>query len=591
MTAIKGGEFLIRQTRPEEIFTPEEWGEEERMIAQTCRDFLAQEVLPLVDKIDSMEDLNLMPSLLKKAGELGILSISIPTEYGGMGMDFKTSMLAAEAVGGGHSFSIAISAHTGIGTLPILYYGTEEQKQKYIPKLGSGEWLGCYCLTEPSAGSDANSGKTKATKDADAWKINGQKMWITNGGFADVFTVFAKIEDDENLSAFIVDKGAEGLTLNPEEKKMGIKGSSTRQVFFNDVTLADNAQLSERENGFKIALNILNVGRIKLAAATLGAAKDIVNLSVKYANERNQFGRPISKYGAIKYKIGEMAIRTYALESAVYRISQNIQDRITALETGGMEKGKATLKGIEEYAAECAMMKVFGSEVLDYVADEGVQIHGGMGYSAETRVEKAYRDSRINRIFEGTNEINRMLTVDMLLKKAMKGELDLLGAAKTVQDELLGIPDFGNESEELFASEYKLIENFKKAVLMVAGAGAQKLMMEMSKEQEVLMNIADMAIDAYAAESILLRVHKRILRDGEEGQEVFKAMAQVFLHDAADRIHRSAKEALLAFGEGDELRMMLMGAKRFTKTSNLNIKDLRRLVADANIEANKYAFG
>ena len=316
-----------------------------------------------------------------------------------------------------------------------------------------------------------------------------------------------------------------------------------------------------------------------------------MNLSVKYANERNQFGRPISKYGAIKYKIGEMAIRTYALESAVYRISQNIQDRITALETGGMEKGKATLKGIEEYAAECAMMKVFGSEVLDYVADEGVQIHGGMGYSAETRVEKAYRDSRINRIFEGTNEINRMLTVDMLLKKAMKGELDLLGAAKTVQDELLGIPDFGNESEELFASEYKLIENFKKAVLMVAGAGAQKLMMEMSKEQEVLMNIADMAIDAYAAESILLRVHKRILRDGEEGQEVFKAMAQVFLHDAADRIHRSAKEALLAFGEGDELRMMLMGAKRFTKTSNLNIKDLRRLVADANIEANKYAFG
>ena len=591
MTAIKGGEFLIRQTRPEEIFTPEEWGEEERMIAQTCRDFLAQEVLPLVDKIDSMEDLNLMPSLLKKAGELGILSISIPTEYGGMGMDFKTSMLAAEAVGGGHSFSVAISAHTGIGTLPILYYGTEEQKQKYIPKLGSGEWLGCYCLTEPSAGSDANSGKTKATKDADAWKINGQKMWITNGGFADVFTVFAKIEDDENLSAFIVDKGAKGLTLNPEEKKMGIKGSSTRQVFFNDVTLADNAQLSERENGFKIALNILNVGRIKLAAATLGAAKDIVNLSVKYANERNQFGRPISKYGAIKYKIGEMAIRTYALESAVYRISQNIQDRITALETGGMEKGKATLKGIEEYAAECAMMKVFGSEVLDYVADEGVQIHGGMGYSAETRVEKAYRDSRINRIFEGTNEINRMLTVDMLLKKAMKGELDLLGAAKTVQDELLGIPDFGNESEELFASEYKLIENFKKAVLMVAGAGAQKLMMEMSKEQEVLMNIADMAIDAYAAESILLRVHKRILRDGEEGQEVFKAMAQVFLHDAADRIHRSAKEALLAFGEGDELRMMLMGAKRFTKTSNLNIKDLRRLVADANIEANKYAFG
>lgn len=589
MNAIKGGEFLIRKTKPEDIFIPEEWSEEERMIAQTCRDFLAQEVIPVIDKIDSMEDPELMPSLLKKAGELGILAISIPEQYGGMGMDFKASMLAAEAVGGGHSFSVAISAHTGIGTLPILYYGTDEQKQEFIPKLGTGEWLGCYCLTEPSAGSDANSGKTKAVLEGDQWNINGQKMWITNGGFADIFTVFAKIDDDETLSAFIVKKGSKGLTLNPEEKKMGIKGSSTRQVFFNDVKVPKDAQLSDRENGFKIALNILNVGRIKLAAATLGAAKEVVSVSVKYANERNQFGRPISKYGAIKYKLGEMAIRTYALESAVYRISQNIQDRIKGLEDEGIEKGKATLKGIEEYAAECAMMKVLGSEVLDYVTDEGVQIHGGMGYSAETIVEKAYRDSRINRIFEGTNEINRMLTVDMILKKAMKGELDLMGAAKAVQDELLSIPDFGNDDSGLFAEEYKLIETFKKAILMVAGSAAQKLMMDLPKEQEVLMNIADMAIDTYTAESILLRVHKKILNEGEAGQDAYSAMAKVYVHDAADRVNKAGKEAILSFAEGDEQRMMLMGMKRFTKTQPQNIKDLRRSVADVIISSNNYS--
>lgn len=588
-SVIKGGEFLIRQTKPEEIFIPEEWSEEERMIAQTCRDFLAQEIIPRVDEIDSMENPELMPSLLKKAGELGILAISVPQEYGGMGMDFKASMLAAEAVGGGHSFSVAISAHTGIGTLPILYYGTEEQKQKYVTKLATGEWLGCYCLTEPGSGSDANSGKTKAVLEGENWNLNGQKMWITNGGFADVFTVFAKIDDDETLSAFIVDGKTDGLTLNPEEKKMGIKGSSTRQVFFNDVKIPENNQLSDRENGFKIALNILNVGRIKLAAATLGAAKDLMDASVQYANERNQFGRPISKYGAIRYKLGEMGLRTYALESAVYRISQNIQDRINDLAEGGTDKGKATLKGIEEYAAECAMMKVYGSEVLDYVADEGVQIHGGMGYSAETRVEMAYRDSRINRIFEGTNEINRMLTVDMILKKALKGELDLLGAAQKVQDELLAIPDFGEEDDSPFAREYKQIENFKKSVLLVAGAAAQKLMMNLAKEQEVLMNIADMAIDTYVAESLLLRVHKRINTLGADDQKVYSAMAELYIHDASDRINKSAKEALLAFGEGDELRMMLMGIKRFTKTENINSTDLRRRIAQRLIDENNFA--
>lgn len=590
MTAIKGGEFLIRSTKPEEIFIPEEWSEEEKMIAATCREFLQQEVIPNIDKLDAMEDPELMPNLLKKAGELGILAISVPQEYGGMGMDFKASMLAAEAVGGGHSFSVAISAHTGIGTLPILYYGTDAQKAEYIPKLASGEWLGCYCLTEPGSGSDANSGKTRAVLDGDQWKLNGQKMWITNGGFADVFTVFAKIDDDDTLSAFIVNKGAEGLTLNPEEKKMGIKGSSTRQVFFNDVRIAKDKQLSDRENGFKIALNILNVGRIKLAAATLGAAKDVVSVSAQYANERNQFGRPIAKYGAIRAKLGEQAMQTFALESAVYRISQNIQDRIDALAAEGLDKGKATLKGIEEYAAECAMMKVYGSEVLDFVVDEGVQIHGGMGYSAETRVEKAYRDSRINRIFEGTNEINRMLTVDMILKKAMKGELDLMGAAQKVQDELLSIPDFGDSNGGLFEEEYKLIEGFKKAILMAAGAAAQKLLMNLAKEQEILMNIADMAIDAYVAESMVLRIHKRIIKMGESGQEVYKNMATLFVHDAADRIHRNGKEALMSFAEGDELRMMLMGMKRFTKVQAKNVKELRRSIAQKVIDDNRYNF-
>ena len=581
---------MIRSTKPEEIFIPEEWSEEEKMIAQTCREFLQQEVIPNVDKLDAMEDPELMPSLLKKAGELGILAISVPQEYGGMGMDFKASMLAAEAVGGGHSFSVAISAHTGIGTLPILYYGTEAQKQAYIPKLASGEWLGCYCLTEPGSGSDANSGKTRAVLEGDQWKINGQKMWITNGGFADVFTVFAKIDDDDTLSAFIVNKGAAGLSLNPEEKKMGIKGSSTRQVFFNDVRIPKDNQLSDRENGFKIALNILNVGRIKLAAATLGAAKEVVSISAQYANERSQFGRSIAKYGAIRAKLGEQAMQTFALESAVYRISQNIQDRIDALAAEGLDKGKATLKGIEEYAAECAMMKVYGSEVLDFVVDEGVQIHGGMGYSAETIIEKAYRDSRINRIFEGTNEINRMLTVDMILKKAMKGELDLMGAAQKVQDELLGIPDFGDGEGGLFEEEYKLIEGFKKAILMAAGAAAQKLMMNLAKEQEILMNIADMAIDAYVAESMVLRVHKRIMKMGEAGQEVYKNMASLFVHDAADRIHRNGREALMSFAEGDELRMMLLGMKRFTKVQPKNVKDLRRSIAQKVIDDNRYNF-
>ncbi len=589
--AIRGGEFLIRATEPSEIFIPEEWSEEHRMIAQSCIDFLNAEIIPNLDRMDSMEA-GFMEGALNKAGELGLLGVSIPEEYGGLGLDFKSSMLAAEALGSGHSFSVAYGAHTGIGTLPILYYGNEEQKKKYVTKLATGEWKACYCLTEPSSGSDANSGKTRAklTDDGKHYVINGQKMWITNSGFAHVFIVFAKIDDDKNLSAFIVEKGTPGIELNPEEKKMGIKGSSTRQVFFNDCKVPVENMLNEREAGFKIALNILNIGRIKLAAGVLGGMKDSIDHSVQYANERNQFGRPISKYGAIRFKLAEQAIRTYVLESATYRVAQNIEDAINSHAASGMPKSDAILKGIEEYAAECAMMKVFGSECLDYVVDEAVQIYGGMGYSAETRVERGYRDARINRIFEGTNEINRILTVDMLIRKAMKGQLDLMGPAMKVAGELMSIPDSGSGDGKPFSKETKLIENFKKTVLMVAGSAAQKLMQTLAKEQEVLMNIADMVIWTYAAESALLRTRKIIEMQGEAAAADQIAMTQVWLYDCADRIHKAGKDAINSFVEGDEQRMMLMGLKRFTKCEDINVKALRQQIAQKLISEGKYCY-
>ena len=588
---IKGGEFIIRNTSPNEIFTPEEWSEEQRMIAQMCDDFIHQEIAPNIERIDAMEPC-LMEKLLEKAGELGLLGLSVPEDLGGMGLDFKTSLLAAERLGKGYSFSVAYGAHTGIGTLPLLYYGNEAQKQKYIPKLASGEWKASYCLTEPGSGSDANSGKTKATLSADGthYLLNGQKMWITNGGFANFMTVFAKIDDDENLSAFLVEADSEGISLNPEEKKMGIKGSSTRQVFYNNVKVPVENLLSERGNGFKIALNILNIGRIKLAGGVLGGAKETITESIHYATQREQFGRAISKYGAIRYKLAEQAIRTFVLESATYRAAQNIDDAIDALIASGMDKGKATLKGIEQFAAECAALKVAGSECLDYVVDEAVQIYGGMGYSAESPVERAYRDSRINRIFEGTNEINRMLTVDMILRRAMKGELDLMGPAMKIAGELMSIPDMSGLPEGIFGNEYKALEGFKKTILMVAGSAVQKLMMTLAKEQEILMNIADIAIWTYQAESVLLRVEKIIAAQGEAAAAVHIAMAKTYVYDSADRIEKAAKDAINSFAEGDEARMMLMGLKRFTKMEPFNPKSARQLIAETLIAANKYPF-
>ena len=584
---------MIKETEASEIFIPEEFNEEQLMIKQSCQDFLDQEVYPKLDEIDSMKHPELMPLLMDKAGELGLLGTSVPERFGGFGMNFNTSMLIAEVLGAGHSFAVAMSAHTGIGTLPILYYGTEEQKQKYLPKLATGEWKAAYCLTEPDSGSDANAAKTKAelSDDGKHYIINGQKMWITNGGFADVLTVFARIEDDKYLTAFIIEKDFGGITMNEEESKMGIKGSSTRQIFFNDCKVPVENMLSERGKGFKIAVNILNIGRIKLGVAAVGACKAILDRSVKYSNERRQFGKSISNYGAIKHKLAECAARTYASESAHYRAGQNIDDAYDALVEGGMEPAKARLKSVEQFAIECAILKVHGSETLDYVVDEGVQIYGGMGYSSEAPMDRAYRDARINRIFEGTNEINRMLVLDMMLKRGMKGELDLMGSAKAVAGELMAIPDFGSENEEgLFYQERKVLANLKKAALMIAGAAVQKFMMKLSHEQEILMNLADILIQIYTAESALLRTEKLISNRGEEACSYQIDMTRIYLYYALDQSFIAGKQAIYGFAEGDELRMMLLGLKRYTKAEPFNLKDARRRVADAMIKENHYIY-
>jgi alkylation response protein AidB-like acyl-CoA dehydrogenase len=587
----KGGEFLVKETKPQDIFIPEEFSEEQIMIKETCSDFLEKEILPRLDEIDNQND-GLMVNLLEKAGELGLLGISVPEKYDGFGQDMNTSMLSTEIMGTFSSFAVAYAAHVGIGTFPILYYGTEDQKNKYLPKLASGEYKGAYCLTEPGAGSDANSGKSKATLSSDGkhYILNGQKMWITNGGFADVYTVFAKIDDDKDLSAFIVEKTYGGIKLGQEEKKMGIKGSSTCMMFFEDCKIPVENLLGERGKGFKIALNILNNGRIKLAAAVLGSGKNVINNSVKYANERVQFGQSIANFGAIQAKMAEQSIRLFAVESALYRCSNDIQNNIVEFIEQGMSKENAVINAQKEFAAEAAILKVSASEALDFVVDEGVQIYGGMGYSAEAPMERAYRDSRINRIFEGTNEINRMLIVDFLLKKAFKNELPLLSASQAVAKELMSIPDFGEVDESLFVREYKLLANFKKAALLVAGAAAQKFMQKLNYEQEILMNISDIIMDCYLAESMLLRVHKLVnLKDSNSYKEQI-AMVEVFIYDAADRIHKNAKDALNSFASGDELRMMLLGIKRFTKNSGLDSKTSRRIIAKKLIDKNRHCF-
>ena len=589
-SALKGGEWLIKESNAFETFIPEDFNEEQSMVMDMCQQFLDTEIYPILERIDKLEP-GLMPSLLQKAGEQGLLSTSFPEEYGGLGKDFITSTIVNEGLGGGHSFSVAVAAHTGIGSLPILYFGKDNQKKKYIPKLASGEWKGAYGLTEPNSGSDALGAKTtaKLSEDGKYYLLNGQKCWITNGGFADVYTVFAKIDGDK-FTGFIVERGYEGFTQGPEEHKMGIKGSSTVQLYFQDCKVPVENVLGEIGKGHIIAFNILNIGRLKLCAATLGGSKRAATNSIQYAATREQFKMPIAKFGAIKHKLAEMAIRIWVCESALYRSAKWIDDKEEELLKGGDSFAKALLGAAEEYAIECAMLKVFGSEVLDFVVDEGVQIHGGNGFSDEYIISKAYRDSRINRIYEGTNEINRLLTVDMVLKRAMKGKLDLMGPAMAVSKELMSIPDFSNDDESAFAKEKKYIANFKKAILMTAGAAVQKLMMQLDKEQEILMNIADMAIDVYHAESALLRVMKLVDKQGEVATSLQIDMMRTYLYDAADRINKAGKDALNSFADGDELRMMHIGLKRFTKVDPFNTKDARRRICAKMLEANAYPF-
>ncbi|MEO8116240.1 MAG: acyl-CoA dehydrogenase family protein [Bacteroidota bacterium] len=594
--ALQGGEWLIKETNPDETFFREDLTEEQLMILDMCHQFMKTEVYPAVSRIDNLEP-GLMPSLLEKCGDAGLLGVSVPEEYGGLEKDFVTTNVVSEGLGSGYSFSVAYSAHTGIGTLPILYFGTAAQKEKYLPKLVSGEWKAAYGLTEPGSGSDALGAKTTATLSDDGkfYILNGQKCWITNGGFANVFTVFAKIKgkdlppEKSGFTAFILERGMEGFTQGPEEHKMGIKGSSTVQLYFQDCKVPVENVLGEIGRGHIIAFNILNIGRIKLGSATLGASKEVITDAIDYAINREQFKTAIANFGAIKYKLAEMLIKVWVSGSGVFRTAKMMDDKEQELMKEGKSFSEALLGAAEEYAIECAILKVVGSEVLDYVVDEGVQIHGGNGFSDEYNISRAYRDSRINRIFEGTNEINRLLILDMTLKRAVKGRLNLLGPASEVAKELMSIPDM-SEDDSLFGKEKKYIANFKKAILMVAGAAVQKLMANLQNEQEIIMNIADMAIYTYLSESALLRLMKMTTKNGEENTRIQQDMVFTYIHDAADHIHKAAKDAVNAFASGDELRMMQIGLKRFTKTQPYNSKDARRRIADYMIEKKKYPF-
>ncbi len=590
MNLIKGGEFITKETPPESVYIPEDINEEQKMMIDTVNDFVEKEIWPRLDAIDKHEP-GLMEKLLKQSGELGLLGTFVPEEYEGLGQDFDTNTLISMAMGPSHSFGVAFAAHTGIGTLPILYYGNEEQKKKYLPGLASGEILSAYCLTEPTSGSDALGAKTTATlsEDGKYYILNGQKMWITNGGFADILITFAKV-NGEKFTGFIIPTDSEGFTRGEEEDKMGIKGSSTRALFLDNVKVPVENVLGEIGKGHYIAFNILNIGRFKLGAMTVGGAKHYISVAVQYANERKQFGREISSFGAIKHKLAEMAIRTFVGEAATLRTSGLIAKKVDELTAAGEEYSQALIKAAEEYAIESSIMKVFGSEVVDYVVDELVQVHGGYGFSEEYPAARAYRDSRINRIFEGTNEINRLLIVDMLVKRSMKGRLDLLGPAMAIQKELMGIPSLGGEPEGLLAKELKAVNEAKKAILMVAGSAVQKFMQKLGEEQEIIMNITDMIIETFVAESAILRTLKLANMKGEAAAEYYAKMTSVYVSEAMDKINVYGKNAVSAFAEGDEQKMLLLGLKRFTKFAPVNTIKLRREIADKLIEENKYCF-
>jgi alkylation response protein AidB-like acyl-CoA dehydrogenase len=591
----RGGQFLVKETKCENVFTPEDFSEEQIMMRDSVKEFVDKEIWPNKDRFEK-KDYAFTEEVMRKAGEMGFLSVAVPESYGGMGMGFVDTCLVCDYISGATgSFSTAFGAHTGIGTMPITLYGTEEQKQKYVPKLASGEWFGAYCLTEPGAGSDANSGKTKAVLSADGthYNITGQKMWISNAGFCSVFIVFARIEDDKNITGFIVENDpSNGITMNEEEHKLGIRASSTRQVFFSDTKVPVENMLAARGEGFKIAMNALNVGRIKLAAACLDAQRRVTSNAINYANERIQFNTPIAQFGAIRYKLAEMATSAYAGESATYRAAKDIENRIKLREAEGATHQEAELKGVEEFAIECSILKVAVSEDVQNCADEGIQIYGGMGFSEDTPMESAWRDARIARIYEGTNEINRMLSVGMLIKKAMKGHVDLLGPAMKVQEDLMGIPSFDTpDYSELFSEEKEMVGKLKKAFLMVAGAAVQKYGMDLDAHQQLLMAAADMLIEIYVAESTVLRTEKLAKKVGEDKAKEQIAMAKLYLYKAVDVVSQKGKESIISFAEGDEQRMMLMGLRRFTKYTNMpNIVGLRETITTKLVAENSYCF-
>ena len=594
---LRGGQFLVKETKCENVFTPEDFSEEQIMMKESVMEFNDREIIPHKARFEA-KDFALTESVMRKAGDMGFLSVAVPEVYGGMGMGFVSTVLTCDYISSGTgSFSTAFGAHTGIGTMPITLYGTDEQKLKYVPKLASGEWFGSYCLTEPGAGSDANSGKTTAdlSEDGKSYKINGQKMWISNAGFCSVMIVFARIETDKNITGFIVEYDGDnpnGITLGEEEHKLGIRASSTRQVFFNDTVIPAKNMLGGRGDGFKIAMNSLNVGRIKLAAACLDSQRRIINTAVNYAKERQQFKTPIADFGAIKVKLAEMAASAYAGESATYRASKDIEDRIAMREASGNTHQEAELKGVEEYAIECSILKVAVSEDVQNCADEGIQIFGGMGFSEETPMESAWRDARIARIYEGTNEINRMLSVGMLVKKAMKGHVDLLGPASKVQEELLGIPSFESpDYSALFSEEKEMVKKLKKIFLMVAGGAVQKYGPQLEEHQQLLIAAADILIEIYMAESAILRTEKNVKRTSQEEQSAQIAMAKLYLYHAVDIVEEKGKESIISFAEGDQQRIMLMGLKRFTKYTNYpDIVDLRIEIAEKVKAENKYCF-
>ena len=585
-----GGEFLIKDSDPQSVFVPEEINEEQKMMVETAGEFVKNEIWPKLDAIDHQEP-GLTVSLLNKAGELGLLGTSVPEEFGGLGGDFNTNTFLAMELGTSYSFGVSFAAHTGIGTLPILYYGNDEQKAKYLPKLASGEMKSAYCLTEPTSGSDALSAKTtaKLSDDKKYYILNGQKMWITNGGFADILITFAQVDGDK-FTCFIIDTNSPGFTRGEEENKLGIKGSSTRALFLDNVKVPVENILGEIGKGHYIAFNVLNVGRFKLCAMTTGGAKKYASISVQYTNERKQFGKTIASFGAIKYKLAEQAIRIFVAESATMRTSGLINDKEHELLESGKSYSESMIGAAEEYAIEAAMLKVFGSEVLDYVVDETVQVHGGYGYSEEYPAARGYRDSRINRIFEGTNEINRLLTVDMLVKRSMKGRLNLMGPAMAIQKELMSIPEFGEAPTGVLAAELDAIRNAKKAILMTAGMAVQKFMQKLADEQEVIMDLTDMLIEVYTSESAILRTQKLATMKNEVELQPYIDLTQAYVSDSLERINLYGKHAISSFAEGDELKLLTLGLKRFTKFNLVNTTKLRRNIAERLISANKYCY-